>query len=122
MIQVTNGVVTVTVTKGAFNSYYKHRGFRALDNDIVCENSGVVISHDYERTGNTGDSSQQRMDDSDEYDEPDVDGDEVDLSEIPLGEMSFYQLSNYADQLELNHDGIRSKKELRSLIRKHLNS
>ena len=42
------------------------------------------------------------------------------MSEIPLGEMSFDQLNEYADQLELEHDGIRSKKELRAIIREHL--
>ena len=27
MLQVTNGVVTLTVTKGAFKSFYEHNGF-----------------------------------------------------------------------------------------------
>jgi hypothetical protein len=64
----------------------------------------------------------QSADDTEDEDEEDEEDTEesVDLSEIPLGEMSFDQLNEYADQLELDHDGIRSKKELRALIREHL--
>ena len=48
------------------------------------------------------------------------DEEQVDLSEIPLSEMDFYQLSDYADQLGLDHRGIRSKKELRLQIKQHM--
>ena len=41
----------------------------------------------------------------------------MNLSEIPLSEMDFYQLQDYAEQLGLDYEGIRSKKELRALIR-----
>ena len=43
--------------------------------------------------------------------------DDEDLSEIPLNEMGFGQLCEYADQLGLNREGVRSKRELRALIR-----
>lgn len=115
MLQVTNGVVTLTVTKGAFKSFYEHNGFHTVDGE------------DGPETGHPGHSSQQEMEQDTEDAEDEADGDEeddteddVDLSEIPLGEMSFDQLNDYADQLELDHDGIRSKKELRALIREHL--
>ena len=47
----------------------------------------------------------------------DEDEEYEDLSEIPLNEMGFGQLCEYADQLGLNREGIRSKRELRALIR-----
>lgn len=127
MLQVTNGVVTLTVTKGAFKSFYEHNGFHTVDGEYGHEYDGVVITHPAPETGHPGHSSQQEMRQDTEDAEDEADGDEedyteddVDLSEIPLGEMSFDQLNDYADQLELDHDGIRSKKELRALIREHL--
>lgn len=126
MLQVTNGVVTLTVTNGAFKSFYEHNGFHAVDGEDGHEEAGKVDTHPTHETGHPGHSSQQELrqdtdapEDEDEDDEDDTE-EAVDLSEIPLGEMSFDQLNEYADQLELDHDGIRSKKELRALIREHL--
>lgn len=126
MLQVTNGVVTLTVTNGAFKSFYEHNGFHAVDGEDGHEEAGKVDTHPTPETGHPGHSSQQELrqdidapEDEDEDDE-DYTEEAVDLSEIPLGEMSFDQLNEYADQLELDHDGIRSKKELRALIREHL--
>lgn len=126
MLQVTNGVVTLTVTNGAFKSFYEHNGFHAVDGEDGHEEAGKVDTHPTPETGHPGHSSQQELrqdidapEDEDEDDEDDTE-EVVDLSEIPLGEMSFDQLNEYADQLELDHDGIRSKKELRALIREHL--
>lgn len=123
MLQVTNGFVTLTVTKGAFKSFYEHNGFHIVDGEDGHEGAGVVITHPSTETGHSGHPSQQEMaedaEDEEDGDEDDTE-DDVDLSEIPLGEMSFYQLNDYADQLELDHEGIRSKKELRALIREHL--
>lgn len=126
MLQVTNGAVTLTVTKGAFKSFYAPNGFHAVDGEDGHEEAGVVTTHPTPETGHSGHSSQQELRQSvDDTEDEDEDGEEdteesVDLSEIPLGEMSFDQLNEYADQLELDHDGIRSKKELRALIREHL--
>lgn len=126
MLQVTNGVVTLTVTKGAFKSFYEHNGFHTVDGADGTEEAGVVTTHPTPGMVHPGDSSQQKIVEDTEDAEDEADGDEddteddVDLSEIPLGEMSFDQLNDYADQLELDHEGIRSKKELRALIREHL--
>lgn len=126
MLQVTNGVVILTVTKGAFKSFYEHNGFHTVDGEDGHEEAGVVVTHPTSETSHCGHPSHQRLrqsvDDTEDYDEDEEEDTEesVDLSEIPLGEMSFDQLEEYADQLELDHDGIRSKKELRSLIREHL--
>lgn len=128
MLQVTNGSVTITVTKGAFKNFYERCGFHAVAAEDGAEGAGVVDTQPTPETPPPGDSSHQETaesgevhEDADEDGEEDEeDADEVDLSEIPLGEMSFDQLNDYADQLELDHDGIRSKKELRALIREHL--
>ena len=128
MLQVTNGSVTITVTKGAFKNFYERCGFHAVAAEDDSEGAGVVDTQLTPETPHSGDSSHQEIAESGELhegadedgEEDEEDTDEVDLSEIPLGEMSFDQLNDYADQLELDHDGIRSKKELRALIREHL--
>lgn len=128
MLQVTNGVVTLTVTNGAFKSFYEHKGFHAVDGEDGHEEAGEVLTHPTPETGHPGHSSQQELrQDTDAPEDEDGDDDDdtedgVDLSEIPLGEMSFDQLNEYADQLELDHNGIRSKRELRVLIREYLNN
>ena len=126
MLQVTNGTVTLMVTKGAFKSFYEPNGFHAVDGEDGHEEAGEVLTHPTHETGRPGHSSQQELwqdadapEDDTEDNTEDIE-DDVDLSEIPLGEMSFDQLNEYADQLELDHDGIRSKKELRALIREHM--
>lgn len=122
MLRVTNGAITLTVTKGAFYSFYKPTGFHIVDGVGDSEGPGRVITHPASETAHPGDSSHKESADYDEEEEEEEEPEEdVDLSEIPLSEMSFKQLSDYADELELDHDGIRSKKELRTLIREHLN-
>lgn len=123
MLKVTNGSVTLTVTMGAFKNFYAKCGFHAVDAEDGVERAEVVVTQPTPVSYHSDDSSHQESEknyDSTEDDEYDKEEDEVDLSEIPLGEMSFDQLNEYADQLELEHDGIRSKKELRAIIREHL--
>lgn len=125
MLQVTNGSVTISVTKGAYKGYYAQRGFWPVDGAGGVEEAGVVTTHPTPDTDHSADSSQQEMANSEDESEEDgeyEDEGETDLSEIPLGEMSFDQLCEYADQLDLDRDGIRSKKELRALIREYLNN
>lgn len=121
MLHITNGNVTLRVTRGAFNSFYKKHGFLVVGGENAAEDSGVVTTQHTSGEEHLEDSTQQEEDLPDEDSSEDEDETE-DLSEIPLGEMSFDQLCEYADQLDLDRDGIRSKKELRALIREHLNN
>lgn len=125
MLRITNGIVTISVTKGAFKSFYQYNGFHPVSGEDGHEEPGVIITHPTPEEELSDHFSQLRSQQDTEDTEEDGDDEEdteedIDLSEIPLGEMSFYQLNEYADQLELDHDGIRSKKELRALIRGHL--
>ena len=117
MLRITNGSVTLTVTKGAFNNYYKHCGFQIENHAEGAELERVVTTQPNYTAEYLGDSSQvENEKKSDDYEEDE----EIELSEIPLSEMSFEQLNEYADQLGLEHEGIRSKKELRAMIRSYL--
>lgn len=122
MIKITNGRQALRVSMGAYESYFKHLGYRPVDAIEPHENPEQENVH--------GDPETPASEDSDESSEvEETSGDpedeepeyEEDLSEIPLGEMKLSQLIAYAEQLGLEHDGTPSKKELRALIRNHLN-
>ena len=128
MITITNGVNTFTVSRGAYESIYAVAGYhpvRVKGAKSPLEPLGNMLK----TAGETGlegaegipdpevemSSSQNSAQEDETLD--DEDEEYEDLSEIPLNEMGFGQLCEYADQLGLNREGIRSKKELRALIR-----
>ena len=126
MIKIQKGGFTLTVTQGAYRTYYKHLGYEPVDVALSGENLEEESTHTPDNSRLCGDPTQTEGDETppDEEDEESADeegGDEEpDLSEIPLSEMGFDQLCEYADKLGLNHDGLRKKSELRAIIREHL--
>ena len=126
MIKIHRGTSTLTVTHGAYENYYKHLGYEPVGVAKNGENPGEENTHLTDDSQHCGDPTQLKTDEDtpddegEEFDDEEDAGEEVDLSEIPLSEMSFDQLCEYADQLGLDHDGIRSKKDMRALIREHL--
>lgn len=122
MITITNGHITLTVPNSAFRSIYKASGFHPLeDEEHVVAPADTFPTFEDETPGeDVLDEETEDLEDSEEYENESEDEEQVDLSEIPLSEMDFYQLNEYADQLGLDHKGIRSKKELRALIKNHI--
>lgn len=124
MIQIRKGHNTLTVTQGAYNSYYKHLGYEPVGMATCHENTECENAQPPSDSQFCGDPTQPEKPEEGEDEEftgTDAEGDgEIDLSEIPLREMDFDQLCEYADQLGLNHDGIRKKSEMRALIREHV--
>ena len=108
MVKITNGSLTLTVPNSAYELTYRSCGFRLLadEKDIVAPNDTLPIPS--EKDAGREDFVEENENTEEE---------EVNLSEIPLSEMDFYQLQAYAEQLGLDYEGIRSKKELRALIR-----
>lgn len=118
MIQITNGQIILTVPSSAFHQIYKDSGFYILDGEKRTEVSAETFSTLDEKTPEKQNLVEETEDLAKSHTtERFNDEDEIDLSEIPLSEMSFYQLQDYAEQLGLDYEGIRSKKELRALIR-----
>ena len=118
MIQITNGQMTLTVPASAFKQIYSASGFHILDGEEHSEAPAETFPTFEEEMRENANLVEETEDlaESPAADESDAE-EEVDLSEIPLGEMDFYQLCAYADQLGLDRKGLRSKKELRALIR-----
>ena len=122
MISITNGSMTLEVTKGAYNSMYASQGWVILGKDaetnaeddfksVEADSDISRISQNDEKQENKLEAFEDAIDDEDE--------DEADLSEIPLSQMTVPQLKRYAQQLgvKANTD---SSKELRNKIRKVL--
>ena len=126
MLRITNGVTTLMVSRGAYECMYKSAGFRPLEDEEVSSELGVDTYPPAPEMPHLDDSAQDEEDvledDELEDDEEEEDDEPVDYSEIPLSELGFEELCDYADQLGIDHDGIRSKKELRLLIKQHRES
>lgn len=117
MLQITNGILTLHVTDGAFYEFYQACGFEIVGGSKRPEQREEVFTSPANGSGRLEDSPQQRMaeDDSSEDEIEDED-----LSEIPLSDMSVEQLKRYADELGISYEGIKYKKDLRNLIKEHL--
>ncbi len=128
MVRITNGVMTLRVTRQSFLSQYQPCGFRLLDVSEVASGEELYGNSPESVNEHLGEISQEERDetaevadlDSEETAEGEEDEEEIDLSEIPISEMDYYQLCTYADQLGLDRTGLRSKKELRQLIRDNI--
>lgn len=116
MITITNGQMTLVVPNSAFHTLYEPSGFRPLEDEERAVSSEVTFIASEEKAPEIHalDLEEENTEETEEAEE------EIDLSEIPLSEMDFYQLCAYADQLGLDRSGLRSKKELRALIRQNL--
>ena len=114
MVRITNGNLTLTVPNSAYELIYRSCGFRLLadEEDVVAPNDTLSTTSEKDAGREDFVEENENTEEESEYEE-----EEVNLSEIPLSEMDFYQLQDYAEQLGLDYEGIRSKKELRALIR-----
>lgn len=122
MITITNGQITISVPNSAYRTIYKASGFHPIEDE-----KSIVTPADtfptFEDKTPEEDILVEETEDSEELSENDDEAEaeeEVDLSEIPLSEMDFYQLCSYADQLGLDRRGLRSKRELRALIKNNI--
>ena len=116
MITITNGQITLTVPNASYRGFFAASGFHPLtDQEHVVAPADTFPTQDEETPKSA--ILDEEKDESKEVPEAEAENEEIDLSEIPLSEMDFYQLQAYAEQLGLDYEGIRSKKELRALIR-----
>ena len=118
MITITNGQMTLTVPNSAFLTIYKASGFHILatEENVSAPADTFPTYEDKAPEAQIYDEEKEAPEESD-AEETEYMEETVDLSEIPLSEMDYYQLCAYADQLGVDRRGIRSKRELRALIK-----
>ena len=122
MIRITNGRITLDVSQSAFETMFKPAGFVLEGSSLSTEADGGSNTPDDFRLPHLGQQEDEEEDSEESEPEESEDDEEqsVDYSEVPLSELGYNELCDYADQLGLNREGIRSKKELRGIIREHL--
>ena len=123
MIRITNGRITLDVSQSAFETMFKPAGFVLEGSSLSPEVTGGSNTPEYFRLPHLGQQEDEEEDSEEpepEESEEDEEEQPVDYSEVPLSELGYEELCDYADQLGLDREGIRSKKELRGIIREHL--
>lgn len=123
MIRITNGRITLEVSQSAFETMFKPAGFVLEGSSLSPEVTGGSNTPEDFRLPHLGRQEDEEEDSEEpepEESEEDEEEQPVDYSEVPLSELGYEELCDYADQLGLDREGIRSKKELRGIIREHL--
>lgn len=122
MAKIHKGSQTLEVTKGAYRAIYAPLGW-SLEASV--EPTQAELPEGEENSSTTPPEQpqndfQQESEDFEAEDEYQDEDTSEELSEKPLSEMSFDELKQYASELGLEYAGIRSKKELRALIKSAL--
>ena len=123
MIRITNGRMSLEVSWSAFKTMFEPAGFVLEGSSLSPEADGGSNTPDDFRLPHLGQQEDEEEDSEEPEPEESEDDEEeqpIDYSEVPLSELGYDELCDYADQLGLNREGIRSKKELRGIIREHL--
>ena len=107
MVLIKKDKIELTVSRGAYEGFYRRCGFELVSATEAHEYTPTQEKVHPKNSPHIADESVRE----DEYE------DEIDLSEIPLAEMTYSQLCDYADQMGLDRDGIKSAKGLRALIK-----
>lgn len=114
MIHIKKGNTELTVSRGAYRSFYEKCGFTILGTPDVPETNEPTVTHEtvHPEKSTVLAHSRVREEVHEDPAEP-----SVDYAEIPLSELTYDQLCEYADQLGLDRTGIKSAKGLRALIK-----
>lgn len=133
MIIIQKNGMTLRVTKGAYDNFYRGLGYEPVGGVQSGEKGeGEVNLPPVPENPACDDSTLKRVSDNENAapenpaDDPEApaedapDEDEVKLSETPLSEMTLSQLYEYAEELGLDFEGTPKAKEMRKLIREHL--
>lgn len=100
MVKCTNGIYTFYVTEGAYDSYYKPQGYRAIaTEDNVSVQKEIVL------------------------DEPDDDGDDFDnLMEKPISQWTKQEVKDFAAAKDIDISNTRNVGQAKEVIKEYLSS
>lgn len=126
MVDITNGIHFMTVTKGAFEGIYKHQGYtlvhdyssliqdkpdesvKAKDNNYITEEESST-SDNLEQTEEVEESSEKSFE-------------MAELLEVPIGQWSKEQLKEFAEANNISIDGASTVREVRNIIKDFIDS
>lgn len=123
MVEITNGLSTMTVTKGAFDGIYKHQGYTLVHDYAV---AGATMAA--KRPVGISDSNYTPDDrglftaDLEAPDEMSMDDEDSELLEKPIGQWSQEELKRYADKNGISLEGVTKTREVRGIIKDFIDS
>lgn len=126
MVDITNGRVSLTVTRGAFEGIYKHQGY-ILVHDYAGlttikqadEKATSINNHIAEEESSAGDNLEQ-TEEADESSEKSFEM--AELLETPIGQWSKEQLKEFAEANDISIDGASTVREVRNIIKDFIDS
>lgn len=98
MVKCTNGVNTITVTEGAFETIFKYQGFRRMDNNADAE------------------TPVENVDDVEGENEEFPD----ELIEKPISEWSKQEVKDFAASHNIDISGTRNVSQAKEIIKRYL--
>lgn len=112
MVVITKGKKAMTVSRSAYNNFYKQNGWEIANGDNKNEKPEEVIEQETVEKEN----SQDDVTDDDWADIEEEESEEEGI-EKPLSEMNRQELENKAAELGIDISNAKSNKQLRELIR-----
>lgn len=123
MVEITNGLSTMTVTKGAFDGIYKHQGYTLVRNYAVTGATMAAKSPvDISDSNYTPDDRGSFTADLEASDEMLMCDEDSELLEKPIGQWSQEELKGYADKNGISLEGVTKTREVRGIIKDFIDS
>lgn len=119
-MRIRNGSSILEVTKGAYREIYAHLGWVPDVEPTNAPTDGLILDRDNPSSTHNTHLEDEPGTPGEEGFEYESEEEEDDLEEKPISLMSFEELKEYAARLNLDTTGLRSKKEVRLLIRQHI--
>lgn len=123
MVDITNGINTITVTKGAFDGIYKHQGYTLVHDyasSIQVKPSENIKSEDNNYIGEIKGLKNDSQEETDKVD--DSESLENELLEKPISQWSQEELREYAEENGISLEGVTKAKEARNIIKNFIDS
>lgn len=112
MVSIVKGKKAMTVSRSAYDNFYKQNGWEIVNGNKKNEKPEEVIEQETVEEVNS-------QDDVSDDDWADIEEDEADEEGIekPLSEMNRQELEEKATELGIDFSNVKSNKQLRDLIR-----
>lgn len=117
MVKITNGIKTLTVTRGAFNGIYKSQGYVEVNQEVLGATSPSAVA----------DRLDENTDNDAEVDEVEtMSADDAkfvaEAKEKPLSQWSKNDVKRYANIMGIDISGTRNVGEAKNIIKAHLDA
>lgn len=125
MVDITNGIHFMTVTKGAFEGIYKHQGYTLVHDysSSIQVNAGDTVEvNDNIPIIETEEAANDNLEETGESEEPEKKLEKVEFLETPISQWSKDQLKEFAEANNISLDGATSVKEVRGIIKAYIDS